>query len=160
MWLLHLLPESFILFLTYCLIGIGTAGLLISWFITFVPFLNIYRKWIQIASILLLVSGIYWYGGYSVEMMWRNEVAKLEEKVREAEAKSAVVNTEIEIVYRDKVKIVKQDVVVIQEKIREVEKVIDKGCVIAPEAISILNEAAKPKKGTVEVGPLKKDEKQ
>jgi hypothetical protein len=160
MWLLHLLPESFILFLTYCLIGIGTAGLLISWFITFIPFLNIYRKWIQIASILLLVSGIYWYGGYSVEMMWRNEVAKLEEKVREAEAKSAVVNTEIEIVYRDKVKIVKQDVVVIQEKIREVEKVIDKGCVIAPEAISILNEAAKPKKGTVEVGPLKKDEKQ
>jgi hypothetical protein len=160
MWLLHLLPESFILFLTYCLIGIGTAGLLISWFITFVPFLNIYRKWIQIASILLLVSGIYWYGGYSVEMMWRNEVAKLEEKVREAEAKSAVVNTEIEIVYRDRVKVVKQDVVVIQEKIREVEKVIDKGCVIAPEAISTLNEAAKPKKGTVEVGPLKKDEKQ
>ena len=160
MWLLHLLPESFILFLTYCLIGIGTAGLLISWFITFVPLINIYRKWIQIASILLLVSGIYWYGGYSVEMMWRNEVAKLEEKVREAEAKSAVVNTEIEIVYRDRVKVVKQDVVVIQEKIREVEKVIDKGCVIAPEAISILNEAAKSKKGTVEVGPLKKDEKQ
>jgi hypothetical protein len=71
-----------------------------------------------------------------------------------------VVNTEIEIVYRDRVKVVKQDVVVIQEKIREVEKVIDKGCVIAPEAISILNEAAKPKKGTVEVGPLKKDDKQ
>ena len=71
-----------------------------------------------------------------------------------------MVNTEIEIVYRDRVKVVKQDVVVIQEKIREVEKVIDKGCVIAPEAISILNEAAKSKKGTVEVGPLKKDEKQ
>ena len=160
MWLLHLLPESFILFLTYCLIGTGTAGLLVSWFITFIPFLNIYRKWIQIASILLLVSGIYWYGGYTVEKIWRDEVAKLEEKVREAEAKSAVVNTEIEIVYRDRVKVVKQDVVVIQEKIREVEKVIDKGCVIAPEAISILNEAAKPKKGTVEVGPLKKDDKQ
>ena len=160
MWLLHLLPESFILFLTYCLIGAGTAGLLASWFITFIPFLNIHRKWIQIASILLLVSGIYWYGGYTVEKIWRDEVAKLEEKVREAEAKSAVVNTEIEIVYRDRVKVVKQDVVVIQEKIREVEKVIDKGCVIAPEAISILNEAAKPKKGTVEVGPLKKDDKQ
>lgn len=159
MWLLHLLPESFILFLTYCLIGAGTAGLLASWFITFIPFLNIHRKWIQIVSILLLVSGIYWYGGYTVEKIWRDEVAKLEEKVREAEAKSAVVNTEIEIVYRDRVKVVKQDVVVIQEKIREVEKVIDKGCVIAPEAISILNEAAKPKKGTVEVGPLKKDDK-
>lgn len=160
MWLLHLLPESLILFFTYCMIGAGAIGLLISWFITFVPFINIYRKWIQIASILLLVSGVYWYGGYTVEKIWRDEVAKLEEKVREAEAKSAVVNTEIEIVYRDRVKVVKQDVVVIQEKIREVEKVIDKGCVVAPEAISILNEAAKPKKGTVEVGPLKKDDKQ
>jgi hypothetical protein len=160
MWLLHLLPESLILFFTYCMIGAGVIGLLVSWFITFVPFLNIYRKWIQIASILLLVSGVYWYGGYTVEKIWRDEVAKLEEKVRESEAKSAVVNTEIEIVYRDRVKVVKQDVVVIQEKIREVEKVIDKGCVIAPEAISILNEAGKPKKGTVEVGPLKKDDKQ
>lgn len=135
-------------------------GLLITWFITFVPAINIYRKWIQIASVLLLCGGIYWYGGYSVEMIWRNEVAKLEAQVREAEAKSAVVNKEIEIVYKDRVKIVKQDVVVIQEKIREVEKVIDKGCVVAPEAISILNEAAKPKKGTVEVGPLNKDDKQ
>ncbi len=160
MWILHLLPESLILFFAYCLLGIGATGLLVSWFITFIPFINIYRTWIQIASILLLSAGIYWYGGYSVEMMWRNEVAKLEEKVRESEAKSAVVNKEIEIVYRDRVKIVKQDVVVIQEKIREVEKVVDKGCVVAPEAISILNEAAKPKRGTVEVGPLKKDEKQ
>ena len=100
----------------------------------------------QIASILALVSGVYWYGGYTVEKIWRDEVAKLEEKVRESEAKSAVVNKEIEIVYRDKVKIVKQDVVVVQEKIKEVEKVLDKGCIIAPEAISILNEAAKSKK--------------
>lgn len=128
------------------MIGAGAIGLLVSWVITFVPFINIYRKWIQIASILLLVSGVYWYGGYTVEKLWRDEVAKLEEKVREAEAKSAVVNKEIEIVYRDKVKIVKQDVVVVQEKIKEVEKVLDKGCVIAPEAISILNEAAKSKK--------------
>ena len=146
MWLLHLLPESLILFFTYCLIGGGVLGLVISWFITFVPFINIYRKWIQIASILALVSGVYWYGGYTVEKIWRDEVAKLEEKVQESEAKSAVVNKEIEIVYRDKVKIVKQDVVVVQEKIKEVEKVLDKGCIIAPEAISILNEAAKSKK--------------
>ena len=128
------------------MIGGGVLGLVISWFITFVPFINIYRKWIQIVSILALVGGVYWYGGYTVEKIWRDEVAKLEEKVRESEAKSAVVNKEIEIVYRDKVKIVKQDVVVVQEKIKEVEKVLDKGCIIAPEAISILNEAAKSKK--------------
>ncbi len=159
MWLLHLLPESLILLFAYCLIGAGVAGLVISWFITFIPFINIYRRWIQVASILLLSAGIYWYGGYSVERMWRAEVAKLEEKVRDAEAKSEKTNTEIQIVYRDKVKIVKQDVVVVQEKIREVEKLIDKGCVVSPEAISVLNSAAKPRSGTVEVGPLTEDNK-
>ena len=160
MWILHLLPESYILLITYCLIGLGALGMLISWAITFIPFLNIYRVWIQILSTLLLVSGIYWYGGYSNEMVWREQVAQLEEQVKQAETKSAVVNTEIKVVYQDRVKVVKQDVVVIQEKIREVEKIIDKGCVVAPEALSILNEAAKPKRGTVDTGTLKKDEKQ
>ena len=160
MWILHLLPESLILFFTYCLIGAGAAGLLVSWFITFIPFINIYRAWIQLASVLLLVSGIYWYGGYSNEMLWRDEVTKLEAKVREAEGKSTAVNKEIEIVYRDRVKIVKQDVVVVQEKIREVEKLIDKECVISPEAVSAHNLAAKPRTGVIEVGPLRKGDKQ
>jgi hypothetical protein len=38
--------------------------------------------------------------------------------------------------------------------------VIDKNCKVPPEAISILNEAAKSTKATVTVEPLKKDEKQ
>ena len=159
MWLLHLLPESLILFFTYCMIGAGVIGLLISWFITFVPFINIYRKWIQIDSILLLVGGIYWYGGYTVEKIWRDEVAKLEEKVREAEAKSEKTNTVIKTVYKNRVKVVKQDVVVVKEKIKEVEKRIDKECTVSPEAINILNEAARPKKGIVEVGPLTPESK-
>ena len=160
MWILHLLPESLILVCTYLMIGIGAAGLLISWFITFIPWLNIHRTVIQIVSSILLAAGIYWYGGYSVEMIWRNEVAKLEEKVKAAEEKSSVVNKEIEIVYRDRVRIVKQDVVVLQEKIREVEKVIDRGCVVAPEAISILNEAARHKKSASDVNASQKDNKQ
>jgi uncharacterized membrane protein len=97
MWLLHLLPDSLILFFTYCLIGAGVLGLVASWFITFIPFLNIYRKWIQIASILLLVAGIYWYGGYSNEMLWRERVAEMEAKVAAAEAKSKETNKEIEL---------------------------------------------------------------
>ena len=93
-------------------------------------------------------------------MIWRDEVAKLEEKVAAAEKQSVKTNTVIKKVYVDRVKIVKQDVVVVQEKIREVEKLIDKDCKVAPEAVQLLNQAAKPRKGTVEVEPLRKDEKQ
>ena len=108
MWLLHLLPDSLIIFFTYCLIGIGAAGLVASWLITFIPFLNIYRKWIQLVSILLLVSGIYWYGGYSNEMLWRARVAEMEEKVRLAEEKGKAVNNEIETRVVEKTKVIRE----------------------------------------------------
>ena len=140
--------------------GLGALGIIAGFFIKFIPWINIYRTPIQIVSILLFCSGVYWYGGYTTEMLWREEVAKLEEKVAEAEKQSVKTNTVIKKVYVDRVKIVKQDVVVVQEKIREIEKLIDKDCRVAPEAIQLLNQAAKPRKGTVEVGPLQKDEKQ
>ena len=160
MWLLHLLPTSLILWIVNIAMIAGLAGILISYFIRFIPFINIYRTPIQIISIIVFCSGVYWYGGYSTEMIWRDEVAKMEEKVKESEAKSKKVNTVLKKVYVDRVKIVKQDVVVVQEKIREVSNVIDKDCKVPPEAVNLLNQAAKSKKAVVEVEPLKKDEKQ
>jgi ribosomal protein L24 len=137
----------------------GAIGILASFFIKFIPFINIYRTPIQIVSIVVFCSGIYWYGGYTTEMIWRDQVAQMEAKVAESEEKSKKVNRAIQKVYVDRVKIVKQDVVVIQEKIREVSNTIDKDCKITPEAIDLLNQAAR-RKPTVEVEPLKKDDKQ
>jgi hypothetical protein len=159
MWLLHLLPTSLILWIVNIAMIAGAIGILASFFIKFIPFINIYRTPIQIVSIIVFCSGIYWYGGYTTEMIWRDEVAKMEAKVAESEVKSKKVNRVIQKVYVDRVKVVKQDVVVVQEKIREISNTIDKDCKITPEAIDLLNQAAR-RKPTVEVEPLKKDEKQ
>ena len=159
MWLLHLLPTSLILWIVNIAMIAGLAGILISYFIRFIPFINIYRTPIQIISIIVFCSGVYWYGGYSTEMIWRDEVAKMEAKVAESEAKSKKVNTVIKKVYLDRVKVVKQDVVVIQEKIKEVSSNIDRDCKVSPEAVNLLNQAAR-RKPVVEVEPLKKDDKQ
>ena len=159
MWLLHLLPTSLILWIVNIAMIVGLLGILVSFFIKFIPFINIYRTPIQIVSIIVFCSGIYWYGGYTTEMMWRDQVAQMEAKVAESEAKSKKVNRVIQKVYVDRVKVVKQDVVVVQEKIREISNTIDKDCKITPEAIDLLNQAAR-RKPTVEVEPLKKDDKQ
>ena len=66
-----------------------------------------------------------------------------EQQVKEAEAKSAVVNEKIITVYKDKIKVLHDVQVVYQERIKEVEKKIDAECKVAPEAIDILNDAAK-----------------
>lgn len=160
MWLLHLLPDSFILFIVYCVLGAGVVLTSVSYLIRWIPGIAAYKVPARIAGIVLLILGVYFYGGYSTEMQWRERVAEMEVKVAEAEKKSVKTNTVIKKVYLDRVKIVKQDVVVVQEKIKEVEKLIDKDCRVAPEAIQLLNQAAKPRKGVVEVAPLIKDEKQ
>jgi hypothetical protein len=159
MWILHLLPISFLLWIINGLLFIGAAGLIVGFFTKFIPFINIYRTPILIASVIIFCTGLYWKGGYSVEQDWRERVEAMEAKVAESEEKSKKVNRVIQKVYVDRVKIVKQDVVVIQEKIREVSNTIDKDCKVPAEAVKLLNQAAK-NKPVVEVEPLKKDEKQ
>jgi hypothetical protein len=160
MWLLHLLPDSFILLIVYVLMGLGSLGILLGFFIRFIPWINVYRTPIQIVSIVLFCSGVYWYGGYTTEMIWREQVAALEQQVADSEKKSVETNTVIKKVYIDRVKVIKQDVVVVQEKIREVQKIIDQDCRVAPEAINLLNEAAKSRKAIVEVQTLKREDPQ
>ena len=159
MWILHLLPISFLLWIINGLLFIGAAGLIVGFFTKFIPFINIYRTPILIASVIIFCTGLYWKGGYSVEQDWRERVEAMEAKVAESEAKSNKVNKVIHKVYVDRVKVIKQDVVVIQEKIKEISNTIDKDCKVPAEAVKLLNQAAK-NKPVVEVEPLKKDEKQ
>ena len=158
MFLLHLLPSSFLLWIINVLLAVGLIGLLVGFFIRFIPTVNIYRTPILIASTIIFCIGLYWKGGYSVEQDWRERVEQLEGQVKQAEKQSVKANTVIKKVYVDRVKVIKQDVVVVQEKIKEIEKLIDKDCKVASEAVQLLNQAAKTKKAAGEVDPLKKDE--
>jgi hypothetical protein len=122
---------------------VGLVGTLSSYFIRFIPPLFPYAGLIKTIGIILLVAGVYLRGGYGVEMEWRQKVAELEAKVAKSEEKSKEINTVIQKVYVDKVKVVKDVQIVIQEKIVEKTKIIDAECKVAPEALEILNEAAK-----------------
>ena len=124
----------------------GLLGTFSSYFIRFIPPLIPYSGLVKTVGIVLLVIGVYLRGGYGVEMEWRGRVAEMEAKVAIAEAKSKDANVKIETVVKEKIKVVKEVQVVIQERIKEVEKRIDAQCVVDPEVITILNDAArKPK---------------
>ena len=143
MFLLSFLPDSFLLWAINLILLVGLVGTLSSYFIRFIPPLFPYAGLVKTLGIVLLVAGVYFKGGYGVEMEWRNKVAEVEAKVAAAEAKSKEVNTVIQKVYVDKVKIVTDTKIVIQKEIVEKEKIIDAECKVAPDAITILNEAAK-----------------
>ena len=143
MWLLHLLPDSFLIWIINILLVGGLIGIVVGFLGSKLPFVGTYANTIKIASIIVFCIGLYWKGGYSVEQDWRQRVAELEEKVKDAEAKSQQTNVVIETKIRERTKRIVETRERIVEKIKEVEKTIDAKCELDPAVISILNEAAK-----------------
>jgi len=139
MWLLNFLPFWFFHLVTLA----GAIGLIIGFALGMIPVINKYKLPIQIISIVLLVSGIYMEGAISNEEKWQALVREMEAKVALAEEQSKNANSKIEYKFIDKIKKVKETQVIVQEKVKEVAAKIDAECKITPEAISILNAAAR-----------------
>ena len=144
--MLSFIPDAFLGFIIDTILVAGIISFTVSFFFGFIvrwlPAIAPYHLIIQVVSIILLVSGVYFKGGYSVEMNWRNKVAALEAQVAKAEQKSKEVNEKIVTVYKDKVKVVKETQIVVQEKIKTVEVKIDSQCKITADTVDILNQAA------------------
>ncbi len=135
----------------------GAIGSFLSFFVLHkilnkFPALAPYHLLIQIVSAALLVAGIYFKGGYSVEMEWREKVAELEVKLEEAKKESAKVNTVVETKIVTKTKVIKEKAdAVIQYVDRPVMQEFDKTCPIPREAIDVHNEAARMNKAIEEM---------
>lgn len=142
MWMLTFLPDDWLTWVAHAVTAAGALGLVAGFFLSAIPLVSQYGRLIRPIFALILMVGIYFEGSVTTELAWRKSVADMEEKVRAAEAKSAVVNTEIQTRIVTKIKVVKEKEVVIQEKIKEVEKIIDANCDVPNEAVKLLNEAA------------------
>ncbi len=142
-WVLSLIPDSVLLWFINILLLAGLAGTIAGFFIKFIPFVNQYRLPTQIIGVLLLVLGVYFKGGYATEMAWREKVRIAEEKAAIAEQKAVELNAALDTEIKKKNKVIYENKIVYQDRIKEVAKIIDKECVIAPEAIDIHNAAAK-----------------
>lgn len=92
MWLLHFLPDGFIFWVINLILVLGLIGTLSSFFIRFIPFLFPYATPIKIIGIVLLVIGVWFRGGYDVEMSWREKIAEMQAKIEAAEKKSKEAN--------------------------------------------------------------------
>ena len=148
MWMLAFVPDAFLAYIVNAILIAGAIGTFFTFFILhrvvrWFPAIAPYHLILQIISIVMLVAGVYLKGGYGVEMEWREKLRIAEERARAAEEQAKVVNEKIVTVYKDRVKVVTDTKIVIQEKIKEVEKIIDKECKVAPEAVDIHNSAAK-----------------
>jgi hypothetical protein len=142
-WMISLIPVGVLNWIINLMLIAGVSGLFAGWLGKFIPFYGTYAKMLKPIGIVLLCAGLFFKGGYVNELAWRAKVADLEEKVKISEEKSKEANVEIKTKIVERVKVVKQVEVVIQDRIIKEKELIDKECKVAPEAINILNDAAK-----------------
>jgi hypothetical protein len=151
MWLLHFLPDSFLAFVVNAVLVLGVLSTILTFFVInpllrWFPPLSKYVTLAQIASLVVLTAGVYFKGGYSTEMMWRERVREMEAKVAQAEAESREANTALEKKSAEKVKVIKGREVVVKQYIdREVAKYNDK-CDIPSAFVNAHNQSAEPPK--------------
>ena len=152
MWVLHFLPDGFILFIVYLVLIAGGVLTALSYLIKWIPGISTYKLPMRVGGIVLLICGVYFYGGYSTEMIWRERVEEMEAKVAAAEEQSKKENTKIVTKLVTKTQIVRtrgEDIVkyVDREIVKYDEKFAKGGvCEIPKEFIKAHNDAAEAPK--------------
>ena len=139
MWILHLLPDSFLIWIINITCIVGLASTISGFFLGWIPFVNRYKTPLQILGVVLLTVGVYWKGGYSTEMAWRARVTEAEKKVKVAEAKAKKANSQVQTKIVTKIVRIKEKAQVINRRIEQNKAVINRECKLSDEAIIIYN---------------------
>jgi hypothetical protein len=143
-WMLSLIPDSLFIWIYYILLTLGVALYVASKLVKWIPMMGQYKLPAELVGIVLLVVGAYFYGGYGVQAAWQARVAELEAKVKAAEEQSQKVNTIIQERVVTKIKVVKENVYVNREIIKEVAgKQLDASCSLPKSTISLHDSASR-----------------
>jgi len=148
MFILHFLPDSLILWFCNIVLLLGAGLTVAGLFAHRIPVIWQYQLPFKILGIALLSAGVYFRGGYAVEMTWRERVTELEAKVAEARAESEKVNTVVQTKVVTKTRVIKEKadtIVQYVDRDREIIK-FDTSCPVPKEAIDVHNEAARMNK--------------
>ena len=138
MYILHFIPDSFLYTAILGILGIGAIGYVVS-LCSFIFVLVPYIPAIRLISTLLLIAGTYFYGGYGVEVEWRERVAEMQKRIAVAEEKAKHVNVQIETRVVEKIKVIKEKVYENKQAIQQHKETIDAECKLPDVARMLYN---------------------
>lgn len=153
MWLLHFLPDSYLAFIVNAILILGAVATVLTCFllkyvVRLVPALAPHVFVAQAVSVAVLLAGVYFQGGYSTEMIWRERVAEVQQQLLEAQQQSNRLNDELEAMAKKKVQYIRGRTEYITRYIeKDVAKYDDRFskngiCAIPPEFVKAHNDAA------------------
>ena len=142
MWILSFIPDSFLIWVINTIVIAGAAATIAGFFLKVVPFINRWSSIIQLLGVVLLVSGVYFKGGYSTEMSWRAKAAEMNAQIDKIRAASDKASKKVVYKYIERTKIVKEKSHAIRNQVNNyVTKDADANCTI-PESAIVLHDAA------------------
>ena len=121
----------------------GLAGFFLSGILSHFPGVGVYARFIKPVAGLVTLACVFMYGGAGVQAMWEAKVAAAQAKVAAAEAESNEANKKLDEERKKKQKVITQYIDRVKQEIIVKREVIDAKCEVTPEAITILNDAAK-----------------
>jgi hypothetical protein len=143
-WMLSLIPDSIFVWIYYIFTIAGFSLYIGSKLVKWIPMMGQYKLPAELVGVVLLVVGAYLFGGHNVQQAWLARVAELEAKVKVAEEKSQQVNKVIETKVVTKIKVVKENVYVNREIIKEVAgKQLDASCTLPKSTVSLHDSASR-----------------
>jgi hypothetical protein len=138
-WLLQLVPDSIFVWITYLLFAAGLVLYVASKLVSWIPLMGQYRLPAELVGVVALVIAGYFYGGIS----YREQIAEMKQRVRIAEQQSQKVNTVIETKIIEKVKVVKQNVYITREIVRDTAgQQLDAQCSLPRSTVSLHDSAS------------------
>lgn len=138
-WLLQLVPDSIFVWITYLLFAAGLVLYVASKLVSWIPLIGQYRLPAELVGVVALVIAGYFYGGIS----YREQIAEMKQRVRIAEEQSQKVNTVIETKIIEKVKVVKQNVYITREIVRDTAgQQLDAQCSLPRSTVSLHDSAS------------------
>jgi len=138
-WLLQLIPDGIFVWITYLLFAAGVVLYVASKLVSWIPLMGQYRLPAELVGVVALVVAAYFYGGIS----YREQIAEMKQRVRIAEEQSQKVNTVIETKIIEKVKVVKQNVYITREIVRDTAgRQLDAQCSLPRSTVSLHDSAS------------------
>lgn len=140
MWLLQFLPESFLKYTILGIVIIGAVSFVLGLLTRWIPFMGRYALPARVFGLVLLIPGMYLWGGYGVEMEYRAQIKAMEERIAVAEAKSQEENVRIEKEIITETEIIKEDTAETLAEIERLKEQLNATCELTPEIITIYNQ--------------------
>lgn len=141
LWIL----STWISYIVHAALIAGVIGTFFGSIVARIPVINSYGAIVKTVALPLLIVAIFAEGYLFASKSWIEEAKKFEEKVKVAEQKAKDANDKLGQTLADKNNSIKQQQIVIQERIKEVQVKINAECKVSPDVVKLLNDAAKVK---------------